>query len=393
MLLILLRVMRPQNWTILLSVMLLSACASSPSGPSSAQESSVSGQWPISQYAGMRLLDDQHGWLFVGGVFRTSDGGSHWQDLTPAPLKSLRYILGTALDARHAWVAASLPGKGVWLFRTTNAGDSWTSVPLTRRGGPISLQFPDARHGSLLVGLDSGMNHEAVALLTTTDGGAHWTAVAGTRPGYFRGPLMIGPLNDICCIAGVTFKDAGHAWLNGAYGVIPKFYLQVSRDGGRQWVDQSMPLSPQESEAFSQVSPPIFLDENNAVIAASFSWQDEKGGEHAQAVIFHSADGGRTWKPELPLKRRDGSGYRTPVISFVDARIGWMRWGSVLYGTQDGGGRWTALTENLIEPWQSLQFVDRRHGWALSQQTLLETHDGGRHWQTVPSPANASGGS
>lgn len=381
-----LRMIQVKNWVVLLAAVLLSACAGAPTSPS---VSSSQSRWPVSQYLGMRLLDGQHGWLFAGGVFRTSDGGQHWQDLTPAPLKSLRYLVGTALDARHAWVAASVPGKGVWLFRSDDAGATWQSIPMVRHGGPISLQFPDSQHGSLLVGLEGGMNHEAVALFTTEDGGAHWTAVAGTRPGYFQGPLMIGPLNDICCVTAVTFKDADHAWLNGGYGVIQKFYFQVSRDGGRQWVDQSIPLSQDEVGAFSRVSPPIFFDEKRALIAASFTWQDDQGTDHAQAVVFHSADGGKSWSPQTPLKRRDSSGYRTPVISFIDPQNGWMRWGSVLYGTRDGGAHWTALDENLIEPWQSLQFVDMQHGWALSQQTLLETHDGGRHWDILSSPANS----
>jgi photosystem II stability/assembly factor-like uncharacterized protein len=61
-----------------------------------------------------------------------------------------------------------------FLYRTTDAGATWTTVFEDGSGGaPIAdLGFTDATHGFAVLGTQPSV------LLTTTDGGASWTKTA-----------------------------------------------------------------------------------------------------------------------------------------------------------------------------------------------------------------------
>ncbi len=366
---------------ILLAGLLLAGCAAAPptAGPSS-------GTGIVSSYPGMRLLPGGVGWFFQGGAYRTADGGAHWQDLTPTDLGDSHFFTGFALDARHAWLVTAVAGQGMRVYRTADGGGSWKSIPLIGRTGPAAIQFSDARHGNILLGLNAGMNREAVALFRTSDGGKTWTEVAGTRPGYFQGPLMIGPLNDLCCVGAVTFRNASDGWITGAYRAIQKIYLQHTTDGGQRWLDQVLALKPDEERAYSNVAAPVFVGDGQGFLAIGFTWSDSSQQMRTRVAVFHTGDGGRTWRRTATLDRRDTGAFRRPLISFVDADHGWLRWGSVLYRTDDGGRHWVPVTLNLVDPWSSLQFIDRKTGWVESLHAVLVTHDGGSTWQPLKMP-------
>ena len=364
-------------WPLLLAL-LLAGCAAMQESPKPASRI-------ISSFPGMRLLGDGAGWFFQGGAYRTLDGGRHWQDMTPADLGDSRYFTGFALDRKHVWLVSSVP-RGMRLYRSSDGGENWKSIPLINQTGPAAIQFSDAQHGNILLGLDKGIDHEAVALFTTADGGRTWTEVAGTRPGYFQGPLMIGPLNDLCCVGAVTFRNAKDGWITGSYSLINKVYLQHSADGGRRWLDQVLPLQPDEESASSDVSVPIFFGDQEAVLAVGFTWSQGKRKGATRVVIFHSSDGGQSWQRGAALDRRETGTATRPLISFINPRDGWLRWGSVLYRTRDGGQRWKPVTLNLVDPWTSLQFVNGKTGWVESLHAILATRDGGQSWQPLNMP-------
>lgn len=367
--------------SVLLLGLMLAGCATQPQ----MQSASAPGETAISSFPGMRLLPNGNGWFFQGGAYRTTDGGQHWQDVTPGDLQDSHFFTGYALDARHAWLAASIAGQGMRLYRTTDGGQHWQSIPLIDKTGPAIIQFSDPDHGNLLLGLAAGMSHEAVALFTTQNGGKHWTEVAGTRPGYFSGPLMIGPLNDLCCIGAVTFRNARQGWITGTYSVINKIYFQYTDNGGRRWIDQALPLKPTEDQAFASVAPPVFMGEQGW-LAISLTWNAPGKKEKTRMVLFHTGDGGKSWQRQSQMDHTDSGAYRRPLVSFVSPELGWMRWGSVLYRTKDGGKHWQAVDLNLVDAWTSLQFVNATTGWVESLHSIMVTHDGGASWQQLKTP-------
>src|SRR5260370_7977060 len=70
-------------------------------------------------------------WLFSGErVYRSTDGGPHWTDVSPALSSGGRYV-AYALDSQQAWIAQSSTGQGlssVTFYRTANGGANWQRV-------------------------------------------------------------------------------------------------------------------------------------------------------------------------------------------------------------------------------------------------------------------------
>ena len=100
------------------------------------------------------------------------------------------------------------------------------------------------------------------------------------------------------------------------------------------------------------------------------------------SVIVHSADGGKTWKPQ-----------KSPVInslcdaSFIHATTGWIagRAGTILH-TTDGGANWVRQETGITSHLFALSFADERNGWAVGDfGTIIHTADGGATWQKLGS--------
>lgn len=103
------------------------------------------------------------------GVFASFNGGTSWSKISTAALPN-RYPTHVAVDgrdARTAYVTYSGFGSG-HVFRTTNAGASWTDITHNLPDLPTNVILPDPLdRGILYVGNDLGV-------YVSTDTGAHW---------------------------------------------------------------------------------------------------------------------------------------------------------------------------------------------------------------------------
>ncbi len=96
-------------------------------------------------------------------------------------------------------------------------------------------------------------------------------------------------------------------------------------------------------------------------------------------VIFHSADGGATWK-------RQESGVKEPILIdgiFLNEKVGWIVgiYGVILH-TTDGGATWTRQDSGTRRHLFGIAFADPDNGWAVGEwSTILHTGDGGRTWK------------
>jgi photosystem II stability/assembly factor-like uncharacterized protein len=147
----------------------------------------------VSAYGNITTIDESPlvaGTIYVGtddgNVQRTTDGGRSWTDLTARfrfpgePASYVSDVVASRHDARTAYVAFD----GHWdddmrpyLFRTTDGGDSWTSVAGDLPDWkPVKTLTEDPRvAGVLFAGTEFG-------LYITTDGGRRWTPSPGNVP-------------------------------------------------------------------------------------------------------------------------------------------------------------------------------------------------------------------
>jgi len=326
----------------------------------------------------IHMLDATTGWALTDKlVLRTTDGGSHWQDVTP-PHASLNAANIAVLDASTAWVAMpQLGGSTIQVFHTANAGQTWqeTTVNVNASTDGAQITFINANDGWMLVGLGAGAGSEAVAVYRTTDGGVTWANVSSTNPPNNVTPnsLPLGGDKN-----GLSFLTSSTGWATGTEpSNTPWFY--VTHDGGQTWQRQPLQLPPNQVSAEFSITPPTFFNANDGILPVDgFS----VGGQAVQGSdIYVTHDGGATWNSTLLLPINASS------ADFLDVNHGWVTDGSVLYTTSDGGQHWTkifSVTSNMPK-FQHLDFTSSQVGLAIAYtdsgaMVLLKTTNGGHTW-------------
>src|SRR5688572_22592178 len=120
-----------------------------------------------------------------------------------------------------------------------------------------------------------------------------------------------------------------------------------------------------------------------------------------RGVIWHTADGGRTWRLQA-----SGVTARLESVFFLDPQHGWAAGGScepgtfettgVVLRTRDGGRRWEQDGKLLLPALKKIKFFDQQLGWALGESSAMfpsgvfATDNGGRSWTPLPG-ANRQG--
>ncbi|MDG1893020.1 MAG: choice-of-anchor D domain-containing protein [Verrucomicrobiota bacterium] len=265
----------------------------------------------------LQFLNDQLGFAIdEDEVYRTEDGGESWNALNanpPGPLKRIKFlnptigfgyggkggsnstlikttdggstwkVLDTGVRHRITDVVAPIPGNAQILFamtkwyaggnnnkyavilRSTNGGDSWTTI-----GRPSQVFL-----GGEAIHVQSNLNTLFVAggniLYRSTNGGSSWTQVL-----KFSGSKLI---NDI------EFLDDNHGWLVGESGLFRR-----TETGGASSSDWLKPASL----SAGKLRRIRFIDSNNGWIAGEGSFSN-----NAEPALFRTIDGGRTWSNTL----------------------------------------------------------------------------------------------
>lgn len=344
----------------------------------------------------LHLVSARDAWGYSqGGVYRTHDGGRHWQNRTPA-LTSGGLLEGGALDARHAWFTVSRAGEGPRLYRTRDGGVHWTWTRLFRQGS-ARVAFRDSQYGTAVVQLDRDRTHSAFVVLTSRDAGAHWGQVNSARPGHFRQALLQGgDLPDVSGLNDLRIQPGGFGLACGLSGPDQRPYVWQTRDGGRTFRDVAgqLPYAPAERRQFSSTR----LAWSAGPLAVLLS--DVQAGapnERHVARLFRTEDAGRHWHTPAPLALPVHSGAALPA--FADARHGWVWVRAVpddqgqpgvsqLWRTGNGGENWRLLTPPFAATaaeLTALSFADPQHGLAALRlgagvSQLWRTDDAGEHW-------------
>jgi photosystem II stability/assembly factor-like uncharacterized protein len=192
----------------------------------------MSRQEPKTIYASMWDFRRQ-GWTFRSGgpgsgMFKSTDGGDHWTEITDANAKGLpakpwgREAIAVA-PAKPQVVYANIEAeKGRGLYRSDDAGASWTKLDSSN-----FMVWRPFYFGNLIVDPtdENKIFKPDLILLYSTDGGKSFNVVSGGAHGDFH-DVWIDPKNPSVVIAG----DDGGLWR--------------SEDGGNRWKHQlNLPVS------------------------------------------------------------------------------------------------------------------------------------------------------
>jgi photosystem II stability/assembly factor-like uncharacterized protein len=173
----------------------------------------------------MAFWDHDHG-IALGdpipdnsGKFRfelisTQDGGKNWKALSPDTLppavegEGAFAASGTCITVQgnsNVWFATG--GKVARVFRSTNAGKTWTvaNTPLIHgpeSAGVFSIAFRDATHGVIAGGDYKHPEQSGPNLAFTDDGGLTWTLSTVSPQTYFSAVAFAQPDSAAVLVAG-----------------------------------------------------------------------------------------------------------------------------------------------------------------------------------------------
>jgi len=194
---------------------------------------------------GVSAVNERIAWVSGSGstVLRTDDGGETWKKITVTP-DAVDFRDIDAIDAKTAYVLSIGNGAASRIYKTTDAGASWTLQ--FRNEDPKAfldaMTFWDADHG-VVIGDSIDLKFY---ILTTANGGRDWTRV----PTDNLPPAL--PNEGAFAASGTNIAVYGkkYAWIG--LGSAVRARVLRTTDGGRTWKVFETPIkSSQSSGIFS----------------------------------------------------------------------------------------------------------------------------------------------
>ncbi|HEV8241518.1 MAG TPA: hypothetical protein VGS57_19305 [Thermoanaerobaculia bacterium] len=213
------------------------------------------------------------------GVFRSRDGGAHWEkvlgkdddtgaiDLAFEPGNPRTIYAALWQTRRPPWnVYAPSNGPGSGLWKSSDGGDHWSELTgngLPKPPGRIGIAVAPSAPQRVYLFADAGDRNGAGGIYRSDDGGAHFTQTSGDTRVWQRGWYF----------AGITVepKDADVVW-------VANTNLYRSRDGGKTF-------APVEGDATGDDFHQLWIDPQRP--------ERRILGVDQGAIV--SVDGGASW--------------------------------------------------------------------------------------------------
>lgn len=337
-----------------------------------------------------RLPDGALLFVYAGGytgLVLSADGRS--SRLLPKPWTSAISTVSFASTGQGLMFRAD----GLF-YSSGNGGQTWTALPKPTadiRPGLWSSPASIARLGDKRLGLVDGSGQ----LWTSADSGQSWAVPAGIPaqrwgqirvqddkfqwvvppvcPVYLYDDLFVCPSNKSSTV--LTSSDGGQQWTALALPLTQPTALHrsaagrltaigemgrvlQSEDGGKTWTERSTPVK--------------------RALLAFHALDDKQFWAVGPGVALVSADGGETWTSSAALTAADP--YQEVLdLRFGDALHGWAagRYG-LLLATRDGGKTWERQDAGTKQHLFRLEVLDSRTAWAMGQHgAVLATGSGG----------------
>ncbi len=258
------------------------------------------------------------------------------------------------------WIVSD--GYKIW--KTTNAGDKWTS-PLF----PGTQINPESQVGGIcFVSMNVGFIFLGNRLFKTESMGDDWVLVS----------RIVSDASNFF-FEDIFFTDLNTGWavgtrLNSSQSKIQKApvyegFILATTDSGRTWKEQLLPkgLRPQNEFKKWPLRSIFFATKNMGCVVGD-------------GVIFYTSNAGNTWS--LAKSPR----YDFNKVRFLDSMFGWaiIRGSKSIIITNDGGRSWKiqSITVPCNAGTMNAEFVSSDAGISICP-LLYSTDDVGKTWRRV----------
>jgi photosystem II stability/assembly factor-like uncharacterized protein len=306
-----------------------------------------------------------------GGVFKTIDGGAHWNDAsTGLTVLDVHALAIDPVDRATVYVAAS---DGV--SKTIDGGADWTTVHFSTPGlGTTfvpSLLIDPSNPQVLYASMEGsgGCFAGDRFLRKSTDGGANWSDLGVTNCVFGSISLAIDPgdsnklyaapedLGD-CGTPLDTTSDAGASWSQTYIrGFVTTLVIDPANPatlyGGTEWAPRGVIKTPDGGKtwlgtALTDVDVrALAIDPANSNILYAVTAAPYPDGTPG---LFKTTDGGTTWSA-ISADLAGIIGTSTPIMAPVIDPEGSVLYvgtsGSGVFKSLDGGASWIAFNDGL----------------------------------------------
>lgn len=227
-----------------------------------------------------------------GGVWKSTDGGTHWSPIfDKEPVQSIGAIAIAPSDHNIVWVGTGEPfirsnvsiGDGV--YRSTDAGETWTHMGLDRTGRISRVVIDPHNPDIVLVAAEGNLygTQQQKGVFKTTDGGETWKRVLFVNDSTGASDLAMDPENPNILLAG-TWQMIIHTWGQRSGG--PGSGVFMSRDEGNTWtrLTDGLPNPP-----LGKIAVGIAQSNPDRMYALIETGNDGRGS------LWRSDDGGKSW--------------------------------------------------------------------------------------------------
>ncbi|MFY9950641.1 MAG: glycoside hydrolase [Candidatus Sulfotelmatobacter sp.] len=358
-----------------------------------------------------------------GGLFKSTDGGNTWHQLTNGLPKDLSqiYVAIAPSDPHRLYATIGAASGALAFYRSDDAGETWSKATDDPRpsgrigGGDLAIPRVDSKNADVVY-------CASTVTMKSTDGGKTWFGFRGAPGGDDYQNLWINP-NDSNIIllvsdqgALVTVNDGASwsSWYNQPtaqiyhVSVTPTFPYRVC--GGQQESGSVCIASRGNDGAITYREwHPVGVIEYGYVAPDPLDPDIIYGGGRSEVSKFHWSTGQVQNVTPIPLRT---SKYRTDrteptMFSPVDPHTLYYA-SNVLFKTTDGGTSWQTISKDLTRENPGIpasvgslvpKGADKQRGtiyalapsfknintlWAGTDDGLIwQTRDGGKNWDNI----------
>jgi photosystem II stability/assembly factor-like uncharacterized protein len=237
-----------------------------------------------------------------GGIWKTTDGGVHWDPIFDnQPVSSIGSLAIAPSDPNIVWAGTgeahirSHISVGAGIYKSTDAGKTWTLMGLEKTGR-IGRIVIDPRNPDIVLAAAMGHSYGPQAdrgIFRTADGGKTWDRVLFVDENTGASEIVMDPANPRTLFAGMWPLEI-HTWGRESGG--PGSGIYKSTDEGLTWKKLTGHGLP--ARTTGKVAMAIATSNPNRVYALIETGDGVpvNGKETDRGKLWRSDDGGDNWR-------------------------------------------------------------------------------------------------